>query len=236
MSENLAPGTLNWSDKYQPGYLFRNLGNENVHFNDQIIRLLQNYRSAYLQLAVHHYFKYQKLKQSKTTEEETERERKTVLSVLDQMALNLPEKTIPIPSNDLNYQIGQIYSQVGEKDRFRTILDKLSARERISLDDKIKFGQTYIQELKDYDKAINIFEAMNSHYRSLEESYRKNPKSVSTKSWNKWDAVYPEIISSLVLAYQGVGDDKKAELVLNDWLERNPTDNTARKMLDNLNK
>jgi hypothetical protein len=40
ISENSAPGTLNWSDTYQPGYLFRNLGNENVHFNDQIIRLL----------------------------------------------------------------------------------------------------------------------------------------------------------------------------------------------------
>jgi len=230
-----SQGSLSWSDKYQPGYLFRNLGNENVHFNDQIIRLLQNYRSAYLQLAVHHYFKYQNLKQTKTTEDEAERERKAVLSVLDQMALNLPEKTIPIPSIDLYYQIGQIYSQVGEKDRFRTILDKLSSRERVSLDNKIRFGQTYIQELKDYDKAINIFEEMNSHYRSLEESYRKNPNSVSAKSWNKWGTVYPEIISSLILAYQGVGDDKKAELVLNDWLERNPTDNTARKMLDDLN-
>lgn len=223
------------SDSYQPGYMFRNLGNDNVHFNDQIIRLLQNYRSAYLQLAVHHYFNYQKLKQGQATEE-AEKERVTVLAVLDQMALNLPEETIPIPSNDLNYQIGQIYSQVGEKDRFRTILDKLSSKERISLDDKIRFGQTYMQELKDYEKAINIFEEMNGHYRSLEESYRKNPKSVSAKSWKKWDTVYPEIISSLVLAYQGVGEDKKAELVLNEWLDRNPADNTARKMLDDLNK
>ena len=156
------------------------------------------------------------------------------MAVLDLMSLNLHEKMIPIPSNDLYYQIGQIYSQVGEKDRFRMILDKLSARERISLDDKIRFGQTYIQELKNYDKAINIFEEMNSHYRSLEESFKKNPKSVSAKSWKKWETVYPEIISSLVLAYQGIGDDKKAEAVLNDWLDRNPMDNTARKMLEDL--
>mgnify|MGYP000005125520 CR=1 FL=1 len=231
---NSDPGTLNWSDKYQPGYLFRNLGNEDVHFNDQIIRLLQNYRSAYLQLAVHHYYNYQNLKGSKETKEEAERERKTVLAVLDQMSLNLPEKMIPIPSNDLYYQIGHIYSQVGQQDRFRSILDELSAREGTPLNDKIRFGQTYIQELKDYDKAINIFEEMNDYYRSLEESFRKNPKSVSAKSWKKWETVYPEIISSLVLAYQGIGDDKKAEAVLNDWLDRNPMDNTARKMLEEL--
>ena len=141
------------------------------------------------------------------------------------MTANLPESV---------HAKSQIYSQVGEKDRFRTILDQLSARERVSLDDKIRFGQTYIQELKDYDKAINIFEEMNNHYRSLEESFRKNPKSVSAKSWKKWETVYPEIISSLVLAYQGIGDDKKAEAVLNDWLDRNPMDNTARKMLEDL--
>ena len=75
---------------------------------------------------------------------------------------------------------------------------------------------------------------MNEHYRSLEESFRKNPKSVSAKSWKKWESIYPEIISSLVLAYQGIGDDKKAEAVLNDWLDRNPMDNTARKMLEDL--
>ena len=231
---NSDPGTLLWSDEYQPGYLFRNLGNEDVHFNDQIIRLLQNYRSAYLQLAVHHYFKYQDLKRRKESAKEAEKERKTVLAVLDQMELNLPEKTIPIPSIDLYYQIGQIYSQAGEKDRFRMILDQLSQRGRISLDDKIRFGQTYLQELKEYEKAINIFEEMNSHYRSLEESVRKNPRSVSANSWKKWESVYPEIISSLVLAYQGVGDVEKAESALNDWLDRNPTDKTARKMLDDL--
>ena len=35
---------------YQPGYMFRNLGNESIYFNKQTKRLLQNYRSAYVQL------------------------------------------------------------------------------------------------------------------------------------------------------------------------------------------
>ena len=59
----IDPGGENyshWSKDYQPGYMFRNLGNKNVYYNDQVIRLLQNYRSAYMQLAVSFYLDYQK--------------------------------------------------------------------------------------------------------------------------------------------------------------------------------
>ena len=230
----INPAALGWSYDYQPGYLFRNLMNKNVHYNDQIIRLLQNYRSAYLQLAVHHYFNYQDLKLKEGSEVSAEVERMTVLEVLDRMAYNIPEETIPIQSNDLYFQIGQIYSQVGEKDKFRSILDHLTSKERVTLDDKIQFGQIYMQDIKDFEKAIEIFEELNSHYLSLEESHRKNPNSISKKSWKKWESTYPEIISSLILAYQGAGDDSKAEEVLSGWISRNPTDNTARKMLDDL--
>ena len=241
---NFSPTDLHTSEadislskyQYQPGYLFRNLGNEDVYYNNQIIRLLQNYRSAYLQLAVHHYFNYQDLKGDDKAIDEREFEKNKVLEILDQMASNLPEHTIPIPSVDLHYQIGQIYSQVGEKGKFRNILESLSRRDRLSLDDKIRFGQAYMQELKDFEKAIQIFENLNSHYLSTEESYRKNPRSVASNTWKKWDGAYPEIISSLVLAYQGAGENAKAETVLNSWIARNPTDDTARKMLDGINK
>ena len=86
------------------------------------------------------------------------------------------------------------------------------------------------------DTLYQIFENLNSHYLSTEESYRKNPRSVASNTWKKWDGAYPEIISSLVLAYQGAGENAKAETVLNSWIARNPTDDTARKMLDGINK
>ena len=51
---------VDWSKGYQPGYMFRNLGNEEVYYNKQTKRLLQNYRSAYMQLAVTYYMEYQR--------------------------------------------------------------------------------------------------------------------------------------------------------------------------------
>ena len=40
--------------------MFRNLGNEDIFYNKQTMRLLQNYRSAYMQLAVTYYMEYQR--------------------------------------------------------------------------------------------------------------------------------------------------------------------------------
>ena len=222
------PDVQLWSNDYQQGYLFRNLGNKNVYYNDQIIRLLQNYRSAYLQLAIHHYFNYEDLKKNNSNEIEIEKEKNMVLDVLDQMAYNIPEKQIPIPQKDLYYQIGQIYSQVGEKNQFKMILDNLLTRERLSIDDRIRYGQTYMQELKEYSQAIEIFEQLMNHYKGISRN------NVSSRTWKKWESVYPEIISSLILAYQGGGQNDKAEAVLNEWLTNNPTDETARSLLNGI--
>ena len=52
---------IGWSRDFQRGYLFRNLGNNDVYLNNSVIRLMQNYRSGYLQLAVVYYFDYQDL-------------------------------------------------------------------------------------------------------------------------------------------------------------------------------
>ena len=48
-----------WFKDYKPGYLYRNLGREDIFiFLSTNIRLLQNLRSAYMQLAGYHYMKY----------------------------------------------------------------------------------------------------------------------------------------------------------------------------------
>ena len=45
-----------WSKDFKPGYLYRNLGRDDVfYFPSTNIRLLQNLRSAHMQLAAYHY-------------------------------------------------------------------------------------------------------------------------------------------------------------------------------------
>ena len=229
-----------WSKDYQPGYLFRNLGNENVYYNPQIIRLLQNYRSAYMQLAVHYFFDYQKLNRKEDADpEEVEMLRLRVKETLDQMEKNLPERTIAIESKDLYFQIGQIYSEIGEKVRLRHILDNLESRRNLSVQDRIRYGQTYIQDLEDYEKAKRIFKDLYDSYLEIENAVKSSGlkrTGINQKTWNEWQKNYGDIVSTLVLTYQEMNMKSEAELVLMSWLERNPGDINAKKMLEDVQK
>ena len=229
-----------WSKDYQPGYLFRNLGNENVYYNPQIIRLLQNYRSAYMQLAVHYFFDYQKLNRKEDADpEEVEMLRLRVKETLDQMEKNLPERTIAIESKDLYFQIGQIYSEIGEKVRLRHILDNLESRRNLSVQDRIRYGQTYIQDLEDYEKAKRIFKDLYDSYLEIENAVKSSGlkrTGINQKTWNEWQKNYGDIVSTLVLTYQEMNMKSEAELVLTSWLERNPGDINAKKMLEDVQK
>ena len=229
-----------WSKDYQPGYLFRNLGNENVHYNPQIIRLLQNYRSAYMQLAVHYFFDYQRLNRKEDADPgEVEMLRLRVKETLDQMEKNLPERTIAIESKDLYFQIGQIYSEIGEKVRLRHILDNLESRRNLSVQDRIRYGQTYIQDLKDYENAKRIFKDLYDSYLEIENAVKSSGlkrTGINQKTWNEWQKNYGDIVSTLVLTYQEMNMKSEAELVLTSWLERNPGDINAKKMLEDVQK
>ena len=229
-----------WSKDYQPGYLFRNLGNENVHYNPQIIRLLQNYRSAYMQLAVHYFFDYQRLNRKEDADPgEVEMLRLRVKETLDQMEKNLPERTIAIESKDLYFQIGQIYSEIGEKVRLRHILDNLESRRNLSVQDRIRYGQTYIQDLEDYENAKRIFKNLYDSYLEIENAVKSSGlkrTGINQKTWNEWQKNYGDIVSTLVLTYQEMNMKSEAELVLTSWLERNPGDINAKKMLEDVQK
>jgi|TARA_B110001454_G_scaffold218972_1_gene248870 hypothetical protein len=229
-----------WSKDYQPGYLFRNLGNENVYYNPQIIRLLQNYRSAYMQLAVHYFFDYQRLNRKEDADPgEVEMLRLRVKETLDQMEKNLPERTIAIESKDLYFQIGQIYSEIGEKVRLRHILDNLESRRNLSVQDRIRYGQTYIQDLEDYENAKRIFKDLYDSYLEIENAVKSSGlkrTGINQKTWNEWQKNYGDIVSTLVLTYQEMNMKSEAELVLTSWLERNPGDINAKKMLEDVQK
>ena len=229
-----------WSKDYQPGYLFRNLGNENVHYSPQIIRLLQNYRSAYMQLAVHYFFDYQRLNRKEDADPgEVEMLRLRVKETLDQMEKNLPERTIAIESKDLYFQIGQIYSEIGEKVRLRHILDNLESRRNLSVQDRIRYGQTYIQDLEDYENAKRIFKDLYDSYLEIENAVKSSGlkrTGINQKTWNEWQKNYGDIVSTLVLTYQEMNMKSEAELVLTSWLERNPGDINAKKMLEDVQK
>ncbi|MBL7033922.1 MAG: DUF2723 domain-containing protein, partial [Candidatus Delongbacteria bacterium] len=112
---------------------FRNLSNPAVYLNDDIKRMMQNYRSAYLQLAMAYMY-------SDRHEEG--------LEVLRQLELYLPEERFPTFSQELALQIGQMYWQMGDSIELERRLETFLDRD-CSQDDLLLAAQYYIEFLND---------------------------------------------------------------------------------------
>ena len=229
-------GYTNWSREYQPGYMFRNLGNKETYYNDQVIRLLQNYRSAYMQLAVTYYMDYQQEKRKKTPDKYvlTDLSEKAI-TVLDQMRFNIPESTIPITSEDLHYQVARLYGDLDRKESMKNILDELISMKGLSPSNKVEYANVYFRELDDIETAINILSGLQNEFIQMENMVKINgfsKGSVSSNRWKRWQKAFPDIVSSLVYIYKSTDQKLEAEDVLVDWISRFPNDNNAKKLLE----
>jgi len=229
-------GYTNWSREYQPGYMFRNLGNKETYYNDQVIRLLQNYRSAYMQLAVTYYMDYQQEKRKKTPDKYvlTDLSEKAI-TVLDQMRFNIPESTIPITSEDLHYQVARLYGDLDRKESMKNILDELISMKGLSPSNKVEYANVYFRELDDIETAINILSGLQNEFIQMENMVKINgfsKGSVSNNRWKRWQKAFPDIVSSLVYIYKSTDQKLEAEDVLVDWISRFPNDNNAKKLLE----
>ena len=231
---DLNEENINWSRDYQPGYMYRNLGNEKIYYNDQIIRLLQNYRSAYMQLAVTYYMDYQKEKRKKNPDDYilADLSSKSV-AVLDQMRFNIPEETIPITSEDLHYQVARLYGDLNRKESMENIIEDLIAMEGVSPSNKVEYANVYYRELDDPETAVSILSDLQNEYSKIENMVKiKGLSSISSNSWKKWQKAFPDIVSSLVYIYKSTNQNNEAEGVLVDWISRFPNDSNAKKLLE----
>ena len=227
---------LNWSREYQPGYMFRNLGNEDVHYNKQVIRLLQNYRSAYMQLAVTYYLDYQKESRKKDKDEsKLSQLRQKTLDTLDKMSQNIPETTIPITAEELHYQVARMYGDLGQKQSMAEIMDRLTDPKVNNPANRVEYANVYFKELYDTTRALSILENLHAEFLQLEGMVNLQgfgSKSVTQKKWRQWQQAYPDMISSLVFIYRNSNRQAEAEMILNDWVQRNPSDKNALKLLE----
>ena len=239
-NSDINEGYTNWSRDYQPGYMFRNLGNDEIYFNDQIIRLLQNYRSAYMQLAVTYYMDYQKEKRKKNPDEYVLLDlSEKAVSVLDQMRFNIPESTIPITSEDLHYQVARLYGDLNRKDSMKSILDQLISMGGLSPSNKVEYANVYFRELEETETAISILSDLQKEYMKMENMIKIKgfaSSSISTSSWNRWQKAFPDIVSSLVYIYKSTDQYLEAETVLVDWIARFPNDSNAKNLLEEVRK
>ena len=210
------------SKEYQRGYIFRNLANEKVYVDPQLGRLVQNYRTGFVRLSISHYLNkdFQKAE-----------------AALLKMEEIMPSSIIPIPSKQLQYQIAQVYSGVGNQAKMKYHMKELVERKDLLLEDYILYGKTFIQLLEDYDESKLIFETIYQNYKLIEQSILRRgftATKISEKEWQDWQQSLPEIIYLLFLSYKNLEMYDEAKILLNDWINKNPDDDNAKELLEEI--
>jgi len=109
----ISPTRLN--ETLMDKFLFRNLNNPDVYLDDKTRGLLINYRSAFLRLA---------------NDYRVNDNKNGILEVLDRMEEMIPEELVPLPSEQLEVSLGQMYEFAGRPEelerRLRKIIEKNS--------------------------------------------------------------------------------------------------------------
>tara|TARA_S200000501_G_scaffold374819_1_gene425276 strand:+ start:320 stop:3199 length:2880 start_codon:yes stop_codon:yes gene_type:complete len=210
------------SKEYQRGYIYRNLANSDVYIDPQLGRLIQNYRTGFVRLSISHYL-----------EKNFQQAEKALLT----MEKIMPSSVVPIPSKELQYQISQVYSGIGNQEKMKYHLNELVARKDLVLSDYILYGKTFIQSLEDFDESRLIFETIYQNYKVIERAISKRgftATKISQTEWNEWQKSLPEIIYLLYLSYKNLEMYEEAKFLLEEWIDKNPADNNAQQLLEEI--
>jgi len=100
---------------------------------------------------------------------------------------------------------------------------------------KVDYANTFYRDFNDADKALNILGKMRMDFLKMESIVKTsgfNNKIVKKGEWTRWQKAYPEIVSSLIYIYRKTDRLQEAEIILSEWVDRNPTDQNAKDILN----
>jgi hypothetical protein len=133
-------------------YRYTNLNSADVYFSSNIQRLIQNYRSGFLQLALEDLYSPDKNGKARS------------LTLLHNMDAYFPPHIIPVSEPELDIQIGRIYTQAGEPEELQKRLKELESREGLDLETYFYIAQVYVNELNSTEDAIRLYSKMKVEY------------------------------------------------------------------------
>ena len=153
------------------------------------------------------------------------------------MEQKIPNTTIPIQSEELHFQVARMYGDLGEKDSMREILERLISLETGKPRNKIDYANTIYREFKEVDRAIKMLEDMRTKFIRIENMVMVrgfNDKTMNQAQFSRWQKAYPDIVSSLIYIYRENNRLNEAEIVLSDWISKNPKDDNAKDLLNKI--
>jgi hypothetical protein len=177
MWEQLMSGPEGFSKEYAPGYKFRNLNDPDVYFDEQAMRLIQNYRSVFSGLASY-ILNYTDKKEN-------------ALVVLNTMNGKISPKYIPMDYR-MKYNMVLFYDALEEQDLLNTFVASLE-EECLDMIEKDPSNITSqwnpyrilmdIYEIsKQYDKEIDILRKIEIFYPQAQDVKDKIEQITRLKS------------------------------------------------------
>ena len=158
LNEELMTNNPGYSKDFKRGFKFRGLNNPDMFVEDDIARMLMNYRQSYLKFA---YYYIDRGRDDKG------------LAIMDTMMNRMPRSTVGM-EYDVYAQIANVYSNVGAMDKYKAVADQVEREARAVLEKDPTDLTAYrvliniYENLKDYRKMYNL-------WLDIEKVYPQDP-------------------------------------------------------------
>ncbi len=147
-----------YSKTYKPGFKFRGLNNPHIFFDDNHVRMTQNYRNAFMRLAIY--------------DINTNQDQKAV-AALDEMEKKIPRENIPM-DYEILFEVGNMYWNAGAMKQYKEIAADVETEALKRLEQNPNDVQSYYnpyrilietyENLKDYTKLLGIWQRLGAMY------------------------------------------------------------------------
>jgi len=234
---------------------FRGIDDPGVHFDDNVSKLLQNYRSAFLQLAYYYRSQpdpagfsgqtYSSLDDQLANFDKLSNRDKG-LALMKYMDRLIPETVRPISNVELSLQIGRMFADFGDNEELRKRLDWAAQRDNLSFDAKMRVAGAYAGTLKDPAKAAEFAKSALGDAPTADQlssaattMYGSEAYAMAAEYFEKalqMDARNGQAVGGLLQTYERMGDSQKAITLLENWLLTTPNDVNARRKLEDLRR
>jgi tetratricopeptide (TPR) repeat protein len=201
----------------------RGLDDSGVYYDDNIQKLVQNYRSAFIQQAM---------------ELDANKQRALALKTLSRMDKALPETVVPSVSPMLTMQLGLLFERLGDAKALRSRLE-IQDPAKLSQEERFYLGSYWISPLGDLKRGLAVLDSLASEDASQQvrlqtaavlESLGKENKGAMAAARARYEAVLkfqpdqPEAVGGLIRVLEAQGDYAAAIRSVEAWLKLSPND------------
>lgn len=144
LSKNLLDENVTISKNFQSGFLFRGLNDKTIFFDENHERLTQNYRNAFIRLALH--FLYQKKDKAK------------VVETLDVMEKRIPRSVIAMDYR-IKHDVAKIYYNADAKKQYEELAYEVIESAKRAIE----------KNPRDFSSWYNPYDILLTHYDYLKK-------------------------------------------------------------------